>query len=154
MVHRRPPRALGHPLTFPTTTPEDQTMTPIDTMTPDQMREALRALFGILYVDGREADGAPVVNPTKPWCSDTLGELSTWAADFGIAPEELDEHAGEVAYYAEHCLRAGQRVPRSRLDEIPDSDDYEWRREAQDEDDGLDEVLANERNYPSSTKVL
>lgn len=95
-----------------TTTPEDQTMTPIDAMTPDEMRAALRALFGILYIDGREADGAHVVNPTKPWCSDTLGELSTWAADFGIAPEELDE------------------------------------------DDGLDEVLANERNYPSSTEVL
>ena len=88
-------------------------MNPISDMTPDQMREALTALFGILYIDGRDCDGAPVVNATKPWCSDTFAELSTWAADFGIAPDEEE-----------------------------------------DEDDGIDEVLANERNYPSSTEVL
>lgn len=39
------------------------------------------------------------------------------------------EHAGEVAYYAEHCLRAGQRVPQSALELIPSSDDYVWRAE-------------------------
>ena len=61
----------------------------------------------------RTTISAPVVNATKPWCSDTFAELSTWAADFGIAPDEEE-----------------------------------------DEDDGIDEVLANERNYPSSTEVL
>ena len=42
-------------------------------------------------------------------------------------PLSPDDHTGEVAYYAEHCLLAGRRVPQSRLDDIPDSDDYVWR---------------------------
>ena len=87
-------------------------MNPIDNMTPDQMREALGAMFRILYMEpaaGGEYGDPPVVNAGKEWDSDTFAELSTWAADFGIAP---------------------------------------------DEEDGIDEVLANERNYPSADEVL
>ena len=40
-----------------------------------------------------------------------------------------DDHTGQTAYYAMHCLRAGARVPRERLEAIPDSDDYVWRDE-------------------------
>lgn len=60
---------------------------------------------------------------------DTAIEIAI-TGDVGLiyVAEAAVVRAGEAAYYADHCLLAGRRVPQSALDLVTDSDDYVWVR--------------------------